>query len=560
MTFDHQDDFEYERELLSLINDFEAKIRNKVENIFYDIDDWLDIIDFFIAEDPDNTLLQTALTKALLYYKDNLQINIRNVYCTAFTNPQEAYRMFCKMEMNPDFVNTVEDAALLKYQKAKLLIANRQYKRAYDILNELTYFVNNQFIQEQMAIALFKQKKYPQATEMLLTALEETKLISQKDEDLTAYGAGDYLFLDTAMSDNLLSFAALVHNKNKRKNCDIEKSIEDLVKLHPFNVSYWEMLAEFYNKTEQADKADEALDYCLCLRPSDINIYRRKLQIYVDKFDKAKECEILFKTIGVLESRFSNSKDLQERNDILELWKGCLRSFVSDSLSLKWYDRCLNSCKQILEINQHYPICDGIDFYSKGEIMIYMASCYVGKGEYEKALNLCMNAVKLEPEYYGHRIRFAELLYDTGDVEQAEEIFQVLYEQCCEESAKTEFANKDEEDSNIYFQKHKYYVVASWASKMAWNGRIREAIALLATNMPLDRERFMNEVFILKCAMIEVLSRKEGMEEKILEIIESIVNNDGLPTEAILHKVPVLYDNHQIMEGIKEIKKRFENE
>ena len=560
MTFDHQDDFEYERELLSLVGDFENKIKNRVENIFYDIDDWLDIIDFFIAEEPDNILLQEALTKATIYYKDNLQLNIRKVYCAAFDNPQEAYRMFCELEMKPDFVNTVEDAALLKYQKAKLLITVKQYKRAYEILNELTFFVKNQFIFEQLAVTLFKQRKYSQASEMILVALEETKRISQADEDITAYGAGDFLFIDTAVSDNLLTFAALTYKRNIKNNANIATAIEDLVKLHPFNTSYWEMLAEFYYRAEQYDKADEALDYCLCLRPSDINIYRKKLEICVNNFNKEKECEMLFKMIDLLERKIIDANSKEERNDILELWKGCLRSFISDSLSLKWFDRCLKVCEQSLKLNKFVPICDGVSFFSKGEIMIFMASCYIGKGEYERALNLSMNAVKSEPEYYGHRIRFAELLYDTGDVEQAEEIFQTLYEQCCEESAKTEFANSEEKETSIYFQKHKYYVVASWAVKMAATGRVFEAFDFISSNMTYDEKEFLNEIFIMKCAMIEVLSNKEGMEEQILDIIDGIVNINGLPTEAVLHKIPALYNNSLIIEGIKKINKTFDNE
>ena len=223
--------------------------------------------------------------------------------------------MFCELEMKPDIVNTVEDAALLKYQKAKLLITVKQYKRAYEILNELTFFVKNQFIFEQLAITLFKQRKYSQASEMILVALEETKRISQADEDITAYGAGDFLFIDTAISDNLLTFAALTYKRNIKNNANIATAIEDLVKLHPFNTSYWEMLAEFYYRAEQYDKADEALDYCLCLRPSDINIYRKKLEICVNNFNKEKECEMLFKMIDLLERKIIDANSKEERND-----------------------------------------------------------------------------------------------------------------------------------------------------------------------------------------------------------------------------------------------------
>ena len=50
------------------------------------------------------------------------------------------------------------------------------------------------------------------------------------------------------------------------------------------------------------------------------------------------------------------------------------------------------------------------------------------------------------------------------------------------------------------------------------------------------------------------------MEEQILDIIDGIVNINGLPTEAVLHKIPALYNNSLIIEGIKKINKTFDNE
>ena len=95
---------------------------------------------------------------------------------------------------------------------------------------------------------------------------------------------------------------------------------------------------------------------------------------------------------------------------------------------------------------------------------------------------------------------------------------------------------------------------------MAANGRVFEAFDFISSNMTYDEKEFLNEIFIMKCAMIEVLSNKEGMEEQILDIIDGIVNINGLPTEAILHKIPALYNNSLIIEGIKKINKTFDNE
>jgi len=58
--FDQQDDFDYEQELLSLVADFTKKVQNNESSMFYDMDDWLDIIDYFLAEESDDILLKKA--------------------------------------------------------------------------------------------------------------------------------------------------------------------------------------------------------------------------------------------------------------------------------------------------------------------------------------------------------------------------------------------------------------------------------------------------------------------------------------------------------------------
>ena len=52
---DENEDIDY------LINDFKNKVENKANLIFYDIDEWLDIIDFFSIENYQKYYLEKAI-------------------------------------------------------------------------------------------------------------------------------------------------------------------------------------------------------------------------------------------------------------------------------------------------------------------------------------------------------------------------------------------------------------------------------------------------------------------------------------------------------------------
>jgi tetratricopeptide (TPR) repeat protein len=562
MTFDEQDDYDYERELFSLLQDFEEKAKSDVGDMFYDIDDWLDIIDFFIAENIESILLSIAIEKSLLYYPKNIHLRIREAYIKAASEPQKGFLMLERIDNDSNIVDSNEAKKLITYQKAKLLIKLERFNEAIDMLNSINDTTSNIFIKEQYALALFKQGDIYNATSELVKTLQLTNVISLKDEDIIGYGAGDFLFLDTALSYNLITLAADLYKNNilTNRHTEISDAIEAIVCSHPLNISYWEMLAEFYLRANESNKAQEAFDYCLSLNPLDIRIYSRKLEAYVNTMDKENECKILRKMMKMLEDKYKETQQIERKKELIDMGVELLRLFIDSCLISKRFDECLELCQMILNMNNHHTICDGITFYSKGEIMIFMAECWLKKGFVKKSLDLAMYAVKMEPEYYGHRIRFAELLYDSGDIPQAEEVFQSLYEQCCEESAKGEFTTMEEKDNAIYFQKHLYYVVAAWAIKMARCGKITEAMSLLASNLPQETNVFDNEWFILKCASIEIISYQNESDERVIELIEEVVVGDGISIDAILHRIPTLYENKNLIKKIKELKQKINNE
>lgn len=560
MAFNSQDDFEYERELLALIDDFEKKVRSQSKSIFYDIDQWLDIIDFLLSEEQENEFLDVAIRRALQLYPDNLELLIRRIYILSLSSPDKAFQNLETLIHNPEKKWTKSERDLLEYQKGKLLVRLGEYEKAYNIFERVSILQKNEFVYSQAAFAAFKTNRYASATNFLLLAIKHAETLFEKDCDITAYGAGDYLFLDTVLADSLITTAAIMYKSDKQSFDFVEQSLETFVRKSPLSSNYWEMLSEFYFKAKEYDKADDCLDYCLCLTPDEPALYKKKLMLYSETFDKEKECLFLERLLPKFYQSIEEADNKNDKSNLLNAWKGDLRTYIDYTQALKWNDKCISACYKAIKANDKYPICDGETFYSRGELQIIIAFCLKNKGEYQKAIDLSLNAINSEPEYYGHRIRFAELLYECNETKEAEEIFQTLYEQCCEASADTEFANKQDKELSLYFQKHKYIIVASWALMKAKQSFVQEALNMLYDNFPTDKTLFENEIFFMQCATIEIFTLAKGQKQKAIALIEQMVEEEGFSIEAILHKVHSLTKDKEIMQEIIRIKNKFESD
>lgn len=282
--------------------------------------------------------------------------------------------------------------------------------------------------------------------------------------------------------------------------------------------------------------------------------------LYSETFDKEKECLFLERLLPKFYQSIEEADNQNDKSNLFNAWKGDLRTYIDYTQALKWNDKCISACYKAIKANDKYPICDGETFYSRGELQIIIAFCLKNKGEYQKAIDLSLNAINSEPEYYGHRIRFAELLYECNEAKEAEEIFQTLYEQCCEASADTEFANKQDKELSLYFQKHKYIIVASWALMKAKQSFVQEALNMLYDNFPTDKTLFENEIFFMQCATIEIFTLAKGQKQKAIALIEQMVEEEGFSIEAILHKVHSLTKDKEIMQEIIRIKNKFESD
>lgn len=554
--FDQQDDFDYEQELLSLVADFTKKVQNNEPSMFYDMDDWLDIIDYFLAEESDDILLKIALDKADETYPDNVEITVRKAEYLSQTEPEEAYTILSNAKKKA-CCRDEREASLFDYQKAKVLIRMNRCDEAMQLLEGMNLAFENEYIFEKMAEIAIRRKQFKEAERFVLLALNIDKN-HLNDDDVTAYGAGDFLFLNTVLSDNLLTVAAELCRLHPASKESVFETMEYFVRENPFSCDYWETLAEFHVRARDYDKAAQAYDYCRCIAPHDLDIQRKILQIHIKNLDKEKTCRLIDKLIPEIETEMKRVQDRKLRIGLSEFWKACLREYFETAIYLKWYDKCLAMCEDVLEKNKTMPICDGDSFYSKGEIRMFMARCLLSKGETNKALHSAMQVIKEEPEYYGHRITFAELLYDCGDSVQADEIYQSMYEQCCEQAVKTQFKDNEERETAEFFKKHRSYVAASWAMKMAENNKGNEALSLISEVFDAMDKDTENDLFVLECALIDILLCGYGSEENIYTILEDMILHRDYTAEAIVHRIPSLTENEACVRKLKELTKKSE--
>lgn len=560
-NFNRGDDNEYERELFALVLDFARKIKSKSDSVFYDVDDWLDIIDYFLAENTNDELLPIAIEKALETYPSDIELIIRKAHYSALTEPQKAYEYLCSKF---DYEATViplskRERALVDYQKGKILNSVAFYGTAFKFLWKSKNASENQFVNEQLAIACLGKEKYNAActfVEYALTWCEE----HVSDKELSAYGAGDFFLLSTSISDNLLSVAARLCLQSPEHDEKITNRLEKIVSLVPFETDYWEALAEFNLRKKNYAKADEAYEYCQSIDPSGLDFYMKRASISANILDKRKQCLLLERMLPLFAKELSAETDSDARKNLVDMWKSGLTEYIDGCLALKWYDKCIECCNKVLETNKKYPLCDGEKFFSQGEVRIFIALSLQGLGMTHEAIKLAMLVVKDEPEYFGHRIHLATLIYDSGDVSSGEEVFQSLYEQCCEQAAASAPTYGKQAASALYFQKHKYYVVAAWAEKMAQNGSVVEAMRLIEDNIPEDEQKFDNETFIINCAKLKVLNLCRELKPKVFEFFEHLVCTKGYSIEAILHKVPALLEDGELVQQILELKKKTDDE
>lgn len=459
--FDNNDD------ILSLIQDFSNKVEHGGGLLFYDIDEWLDIIDFFFIEDNKSDLLKKAIELSSNQYALNADLIVRRAEFISFTNPDNAI-FYLLNESNK--LKDIKDKTLLAYQSSKILTKAGNYLKAIKITENCLKNEINEYICTLYAHQNIKLHKFNKANTYLLNALNisynnYTKL---KDSEIKSYGANDFMFSATVIPDDLLYAIAELCKEAPQYKDKFYAKVESFVEYEPQNLDYWEMLIEFYERCNEYEKALEACDFFLCIEPDDVDVIRRKYINYVYAGKTKERTKLLQKIALLLEKELLDDKlDTKIRLGLSDSLTATYLELINILFDEKKYKECIDVCNETITKNSVIPIFSSELGFTRINVYNTLSRAYFSLGDSDEAMKFALKSIEADNGNIGSRVNFAELLYLMGNIDEANHFYQDIYDIIQDDIAN----EKSKEEPNIYELEAQYailsIVILSWATLLS---------------------------------------------------------------------------------------------
>lgn len=552
---DENEDIDY------LINDFKNKVENKANLIFYDIDEWLDIIDFFSIENYQKYYLEKAIQLAYKQYPNNEEVIVRNADFIAEIDYKKALEYLLKEKKK--FKNS-EHLTLLAYQGAKILSKNNKDKEALNTAQECLKHKVNEYILNLIAYQYIRLFKYEEASKYLIKAFEicYNNYTKNRAEEVRSYGARDFLCAGTTIADGLINTTSLLCKIENEYKEIFYPIVEKFVEYDPQNLSYWEMIAEFYEKCEDYPKALNACEYYLCLKPDDLDMIRRKYLNYIDSGKKKDRIKILEKIIELLEIKLQNKTLLnQTRNDLLNTYGVTYKEIINIYFEENKIQECEDICKEILKKSLQYPFFSQEILFTKSYVYHTLSRIYLELEKYNLAETYAAKIVEIEPENYSAKIAYSELLLIIGKFEQAEELFQSIYDSIEENIAEL----KSKKYPNELKLEEQYSLLTmlftTWAKSFFVENSGDASLNLLNNLI----EELLTADWVEDClytaftTYIEIVTHTNTHTNNLEKYITEAIDMYGPTLLEDLMEVPALEKNEELCLFLEELHKYFED-
>lgn len=553
--------FDDNEEILSLITDFTNKIKAGESFIFYDADEWLDIIDYFFLEDDYNLLLEKAIQLSLLQYPKNEDLIVRKAEFIARENYKEAllYLLNAKKE-----ISDKKKLTLLAYQGAQILSKAGNHKNALKTALDCLKHEENEYILTLIAQQYINLKEYEEAKNYLLKAFDccYEKYTKHRNEEIRSYGATDYMYSSTVIPDDLISATAELCCDNTKYKPLFFAYMEKFVEFDPQNTCYWEMLAEFYERCYEPEKALNACDYFLCLEPDDLDVIRRKYINYINCGHKKDRIKILKKIVVLLEKELKTIiTDIKYEHDLLSSLTATYKELTNVYIEEEKYEDCIEICKEILIKNKSIPILTTSFLFTRANVFFLLSRNYYKIGNFSNAKQFALKSIKEEPDNILHKINFAELLYLIGEINDASNLYQDLFEIIEVKIAEEKSKNiKDRYNIDLLYN-YMTALIISWAKQLSLIERENEALDLLKALIAelISEENMDDEIVtvILTCAEITFSSNISN--KTLIEIIQEAFIACGDSIIESLSESPWIRNNEDLISDLQQIIENFKN-
>ncbi len=246
-----------------IIKRFEAMLQTN-ENIFFDLEDFLDIVDEYITLGNFN-MAAKAIDIALQQYPQNIDLLLFRAELYSFNDQVDKAEslLFELKKMAPERIE-------IPMLEAELYSRKNKHKKAINALLEALQFdeADQAEIYEIMTVEYLYLEDYRSALKTSLKTLEI---------DATS---------STALYNAITCYDLL--NETDKAILFLEQHVEK----QPFSEVAWSLLAKKYIDKAQYKKAIKALDYAIAIDDHFLGAYYDKAYAYtqVKQYDKALEC------------------------------------------------------------------------------------------------------------------------------------------------------------------------------------------------------------------------------------------------------------------------------
>ena len=369
--FEEEDHFSSKDKTREIVNRFEKMLKND-EHYFFDVDDFEDIIEYYIEESNARKALK-VIDFALLQHPDSFILLLRKAQLLAATNkPQKSLDLLGKLE-------NIEPTNLeVHLTKGNIFSQLRQHSKAVEAFRKTLEYAEEDIddILLNIAFEYTNMGKYDKAISYLKEALE----VNPENE--------------SALFE--LSFCFEIKGKP-------EDSIEyynEFIDNHPYSSSAWFNLGIAFSKQQLYEKAIDAYDFAIAIDEHYSSAY----------FNKGNALA-----------------SLEKYNEAIEVYKETFKYEEPDALAYYYIGECYEKL---------FDYDKAISFYRKAsKLDPYLADAWIGigmvldeQGKQNESVHYLKKGVEIDK-------RNAEYWYILGDLQKKRgftEEAQLAYEKVIE--------------------------------------------------------------------------------------------------------------------------------
>jgi len=377
-----------------IIKRFEAMLQTN-ENIFFDLEDFLDIVDEYISLGNFN-MASKAIDIALQQYPANVDLLLFKAELLSFNDQvDKAEELLAELKlMAPERIE-------IPMLEAELYSRKNKHKKAINALQQALQFENADRVEiyELMTVEYLYLEDYRLALKSALKTLE----------------------LDSESSTALYNAITCYDLLNEKEKAIV--FLEQYVEKNPFSEVGWSLLAKKYIDKAWYNKAVQALDYAIAIDDTFLGAYYDKAYAYmqIGQYDKALKCYQL--TLKIADPTaftfFHIAKNYQKLNDLDQAVHYYFKAIEEDPGYFKaWMELILIKLQQKQLESALSLTLKALEVINNKELYEILGKIYQLSDQPVKAMAAFEMSIKLGTPSLNIILQLADLYKQQGMIEE----------------------------------------------------------------------------------------------------------------------------------------------